>query len=50
MTLRIDVIPEAVALQLTCFVQGFAVNSILAETKEELHIATQALLNPIITA
>lgn len=38
---------EAVALQLTSFVQGFAINSILAESKEELHIATRALLQPI---
>ncbi|HBY38043.1 MAG TPA: TetR/AcrR family transcriptional regulator [Alteromonas sp.] len=49
-TVKTEINVEAVALQLTCFVQGFAVNSILAETKEELHIATQALLNPIITA
>lgn len=38
---------EAVALQLTSFVQGFAINSILADSKDELHIATQALLQPI---
>lgn len=38
---------EAVALQLTSFVQGFAINSILAESEEELHIATRALLQPI---
>ena len=38
---------EAVALQLTSFVQGFAINSILADSKDELHIATRALLQPI---
>jgi len=46
-TVRADINIEAVALQLTCFVQGFAINSILADSKEELHIATRALLQPI---
>lgn len=46
-TLHETINVEAVALQLTSFVQGFAINSILAESKEELHIATRALLQPI---
>ncbi len=48
-TVKTSINVEAIALQLTCFVQGFAINSILAETKEELHIATRALLNPVLT-
>lgn len=46
-SIRSEINIEAVALQLTSFVQGFAINSILAESKEELHIATLALLQPI---
>ncbi len=38
---------EATALQLTSYVQGFAVNAILATDAEELHLATQALLGPL---
>ncbi len=38
---------ESAALQLTSYVQGFAVNAILAEDPEEMHIATQALLTPL---
>ncbi|MFS1701326.1 TetR/AcrR family transcriptional regulator [Aestuariibacter sp. GS-14] len=49
-TVKAGINVEAIALQLTCFVQGFAINSILAESKEELHIATHALINPILAA
>lgn len=38
---------ESVALQLTSYVQGFAVNAILAQDSEELKLATQALLEPL---
>ena len=38
---------ESAALQLTSYVQGFAVNGILAENKEEMVIATEALLTPL---
>lgn len=38
---------EAAALQLTSFVQGFAVNAILAESIDEMKIATKALLGPL---
>jgi TetR/AcrR family transcriptional repressor of nem operon len=39
---------ESTALQLTSYVQGFAVNAILADSKQELKLATQALLDPIV--
>lgn len=38
---------ESTALQLTSYVQGFAVNAILAGDTDELKIATQALLGPL---
>jgi len=38
---------EAAALQLTSYVQGFAINAILADSVDELHIATQSLLSPL---
>lgn len=38
---------ESIGLQLTSYVQGFAVNSILAEGREELRLATAALLDPL---
>lgn len=38
---------ESTALQLTSYVQGFAVNAILAEDTDELQIATNALLGPL---
>jgi len=38
---------ESTALQLTSYVQGFAVNSILAGDTDELQLATQALLGPL---
>lgn len=38
---------EAAALQLCSYVQGFAVNAILAEDSDELQLATQALLGPL---
>ena len=38
---------EAAALQLTSFVQGFAVNAVLAESIDEMKIATSALLGPL---
>ena len=42
-----DINIESAALQLTSYVQGFAVNGILAENKEEMIIATEALLTPL---
>ncbi|GAB3038988.1 TetR/AcrR family transcriptional regulator [Bowmanella dokdonensis] len=47
--IRRDVQLEATALQLTCYVQGFAVNGILAANTDELKLATQALLGPLAT-
>lgn len=38
---------ESTALQLTSYVQGFAVNAILAGETDELQIATDALLGPL---
>ena len=38
---------EAVALQLCSYVQGFAVNAILAGETDELLLATRALLGPL---
>ncbi|MDM7859286.1 TetR/AcrR family transcriptional regulator [Alteromonas sp. ASW11-36] len=38
---------EAVALQLTSYVQGFAVNAILVQDNQELRIATQTLLGSV---
>ena len=38
---------ESTALQLTSYVQGFAVNAVLAGETDELQIATQALLGPL---
>ncbi|WP_414829196.1 TetR/AcrR family transcriptional regulator [Alteromonas sp. H39] len=38
---------ESAALQLTSYVQGFAVNAILAEDTDEMYIATEALLSPL---
>ncbi|WJG09500.1 TetR/AcrR family transcriptional regulator [Aliiglaciecola sp. LCG003] len=38
---------ESTALQLTSYVQGFAVNAILAGDTDELHLATKALLAPL---
>lgn len=38
---------EAVALQLTSYVQGFAVNAILTQDNQELTIATQTLLGTV---
>ncbi|MBT0586739.1 TetR/AcrR family transcriptional regulator [Alteromonas oceanisediminis] len=35
---------EAIALQLTSYVQGFAINAILAQDADELKLATQTLL------
>ena len=42
-----DINIESAALQLTSYVQGFAVNGILAENREEMVIATEALLTPL---
>jgi TetR/AcrR family transcriptional repressor of nem operon len=39
---------ESTALQLTSYVQGFAVNAILAGHTDELQLATQSLLGPLI--
>lgn len=38
---------ESTALQLTSYVQGFAVNAIIAESIDEMTIATAALLKPL---
>jgi TetR/AcrR family transcriptional repressor of nem operon len=38
---------ESTALQLTSYVQGFAVNGILSVDSEELQLATRALLGPL---
>ncbi|MFT5312140.1 MAG: TetR/AcrR family transcriptional repressor of nem operon [Paraglaciecola sp.] len=38
---------ESTALQLTSYVQGFAVNGVLAGDTDELQLATQALLGPL---
>lgn len=38
---------ESTALQLTSYVQGFAVNAVLAGDTNELQLATQALLGPL---
>ncbi|NCP63480.1 MAG: TetR/AcrR family transcriptional regulator [Paraglaciecola sp.] len=38
---------ESTALQLTSYVQGFAVNAVLAGDTDELQLATQALLGPL---
>lgn len=40
---------ESTALQLTSYVQGFAVNAILSGDTDELSLATQALLGPLAT-
>jgi TetR/AcrR family transcriptional repressor of nem operon len=40
---------ESTALQLTSYVQGFAVNAILAGDTDELQLAIQALLGPLAT-
>ncbi|MBU2979829.1 TetR family transcriptional regulator [Alteromonas sp. C1M14] len=45
--IKADVNIESAALQLTSYVQGFAVNGILAESSEEMIIATEALLTPL---
>lgn len=46
-----DVLPEinleSAALQLTSYVQGFAVNSILVDSTEEMALATRTLLHPL---
>lgn len=42
-----DINIESTALQLTSYVQGFAVNAIMAGGTDELNIATQALLGPL---
>lgn len=39
---------ESAALQLTCFVQGLAVNSVLVQDSAEMEIATQSLLAPLL--
>ncbi len=44
---RADINIESTALQLTSYVQGFAVNAILAGNTDELMIATEALLGPL---
>lgn len=38
---------ESCALQLTSYVQGFAVNAILCQDSDELRLATRALLGPL---
>jgi len=44
---RADINVESTALQLTSYVQGFAVNAILSGQTDELDLATQALLGPL---
>ncbi|MDF2179292.1 TetR/AcrR family transcriptional regulator [Aliiglaciecola sp. CAU 1673] len=44
---RANVPVESTALQLTCYVQGMAVNAILAGQTDELALATSALLSPL---
>ncbi|MFC3095424.1 TetR/AcrR family transcriptional regulator [Alteromonas sediminis] len=39
---------ESAALQLTCFVQGLAVNAVLTQDSEEMQIAIQSLLAPLL--
>lgn len=39
---------ESTALQLTCFVQGLAVNALLAENKQEMELSIQSLLSPLL--
>jgi TetR/AcrR family transcriptional regulator, transcriptional repressor for nem operon len=46
--IRADIRIESTALQLTCYVQGFAINGILAGQTDELNLATQALLGPLV--
>ena len=46
--LRAGVDIESAALQLTCFVQGLAVNAILSQDSEEMQIAIQSLLAPLL--
>ena len=38
---------ESTALQLTSYVQGFAVNAVISGDTDELQLATQALLGPL---
>ncbi|TDF36446.1 TetR/AcrR family transcriptional regulator [Alteromonadaceae bacterium M269] len=45
--IRSDINIESTALQLTSYVQGFAVNGIIASGTDELKIATRALLGPL---
>lgn len=46
--LNVHVRIEATALQLTSYVQGFAVNAVLAGETDELDLATAALLAPLV--
>ncbi|MCC2617500.1 TetR/AcrR family transcriptional regulator [Aestuariibacter halophilus] len=46
---RADINLESTALQLTSYVQGFAVNAVLAGDTDELSLATRALLGPLAT-
>lgn len=39
---------ESAALQLTCFVQGLAVNAVLCDDVEEMQITIQSLLAPLL--
>ena len=45
--IKADINIESTALQLTSYVQGFAVNAILAGDTDELTLATQALLGSL---
>ncbi|MDN4503031.1 TetR/AcrR family transcriptional regulator [Alteromonadaceae bacterium BrNp21-10] len=47
--IKADIKIESTALQLTSYVQGFAVNAILAGDTDELSLATQALLGSLHT-
>ena len=46
--LRAGINLESTALQLSCFVQGLAVNALLCEDSEEMQIAIQSLLTPLL--
>lgn len=46
--IRAGVDIESTALQLTCFVQGLAVNAMLVQDSDEMQIAIQSLLAPLL--
>lgn len=46
--LKIGLDIESTALQFTCFIQGLAVNAVLCEDHQEMQIAIQSLLAPLL--